>query len=93
MSPRVVSGAETCFSTVVGGAATADDGNGSFAQFADIVFGKKEAPWYDDAFMDGLIRFFLIMSPISRNLRRSRRLETISWREETVLSSDKNPTV
>ena len=28
-----------------------------------------------------------------RNLRRSRRLETASWREETVLSSDPNPTV
>ena len=36
------------FSTVVGGAATADDGNGSFTQFADIVYGKKEAPWYDE---------------------------------------------
>ena len=36
--------------------------------------------------MDGRHGFLLILSPISRNLRRSRRLETISWWEETVLS-------
>ena len=48
MSPRVGSCTETCFSTVVGGAETADDGNGSFTQFADIVYGYKEAPWHDE---------------------------------------------
>ena len=41
MSPRVGSCTETCFSTVVGDAATADDGNGSSTQFADIVYGKN----------------------------------------------------
>ena len=41
MSPRVGSCTETCFSTVVGGAATADDGNGSSTQFADVVYGKR----------------------------------------------------
>ena len=90
MSPRVGSCTETCFSTVVAGAVTADDGNRSFTQFADIVYGKRRLR----GMMRGVYgRMTWILADLARNLLRSRRLETISWREATVLSSDSNPTV
>ena len=48
MSPRVGSCTETCFSTVVAGAVTADDGNRSSTQFADIVYGKRRFRGIDE---------------------------------------------